>query len=322
MNRWPAILVAIALATAPLPSARAEQTGPYAQQRYERGQQLYDQKKYGDALIEFRASHELLASPNSRLFVARCLRELGRLDEAVIEYEETAREAAARTETDARYAATRDAAKGELATLQPKVGYVVVHAAELPADATVTIGARTLPAATLGLPVPVMPGEIVVALDVPGQVRSEKTVRVRAGERKEVTLVVGDKRASSVVAPVTLGAQGEAPRPASTTRTVGWIALGAGAVGLAGFATFGLLARSRYRLLQDECGDGPCAVDRGDELAAGRRWQTMANVSLVVGAIGVIGGAVLVIAGGPRDGTSPRLALGAGVGTLTLGGSF
>ena len=56
---------------------------------------LYDAKHYAEALTAFRASHDVVKSPNTRLMIARCLRELGRLGEAYAETAATIAEAEA-----------------------------------------------------------------------------------------------------------------------------------------------------------------------------------------------------------------------------------
>src|SRR4051812_38442643 len=63
------------------------------------GQSLYDKGAFAAALVAFRASHARIASPNSSLYVARCLRELGRPAEAYDEYARAMREAGDRLVT-------------------------------------------------------------------------------------------------------------------------------------------------------------------------------------------------------------------------------
>src|SRR5258708_31077752 len=64
-----------------------------AQAQFQRGKKLYDAGNYEEALSEFRASLDIVASPNTRLYSARCLRELNRIVEAYAEFGRTAVEA-------------------------------------------------------------------------------------------------------------------------------------------------------------------------------------------------------------------------------------
>ena len=77
-----------------------------AQQRYDTGLAAYEAGALDDALTHFRASFAVARSPNTRLMIARTLRNLGRLAEAVVEYDLAAREATDRAQTEARFDAT------------------------------------------------------------------------------------------------------------------------------------------------------------------------------------------------------------------------
>ncbi len=53
-----------------------------AQQRFDRGFELFDRRDFATAITEFRASLELAPSPNTRLYVGLCLLQTGALAEA------------------------------------------------------------------------------------------------------------------------------------------------------------------------------------------------------------------------------------------------
>jgi tetratricopeptide (TPR) repeat protein len=89
-----------------------------AQERYTAGRESYRLGLYGRALEEFERSLALLPSPNTRLYIARALRELGRWAEASEQYAATVREADQR---GGRYVATRDAAAVELADVKVRL---------------------------------------------------------------------------------------------------------------------------------------------------------------------------------------------------------
>jgi hypothetical protein len=111
---WLALAVAAAVTTRS-PSADAQGVAPaeataeqrdQAQDHFTRAREQYGAGKLEEALASFKASLDVVASPNTRLYVARCLRELGRLAPAYVEYQHTADDA----KSDARYDKTRAAA--------------------------------------------------------------------------------------------------------------------------------------------------------------------------------------------------------------------
>lgn len=85
-----------------------------AQKLFEAGDALYESKRYEEASQAFRQSHSLVKSPNSRLMLARSLRELGHLEEAKTEFQGTIDDAAA---SFGRYPEAHKAATAELMAL-------------------------------------------------------------------------------------------------------------------------------------------------------------------------------------------------------------
>src|ERR1700677_143702 len=75
----------LALADGVLPDVATPVQREQAQSRFAKGRDLLSKKQYDDALVEFRASHDIVASPNTRLEIARCLRTSGKLVAAYAE---------------------------------------------------------------------------------------------------------------------------------------------------------------------------------------------------------------------------------------------
>src|SRR4051794_12153413 len=88
-----------------------------AQSRFLKGRDLYNAKKYDAALVELTASLDIVASPNTRLYVGRCLRDMGRLVAAYAELGRTAVEAKELRGEDARYEKAAESATEERAKL-------------------------------------------------------------------------------------------------------------------------------------------------------------------------------------------------------------
>jgi tetratricopeptide (TPR) repeat protein len=137
-----AFIVAVAIATpvaaraedAPAP-APATSASNAAQAHYTVGRESYRLALYGRALEAFERSLALAPSPNTRLYIARSLRELGRWAEASDQYAATVREAEQR---GGRYLATRGAANGGPVGDAGNAGNAAADAAPSPGSAAPT----------------------------------------------------------------------------------------------------------------------------------------------------------------------------------------
>jgi tetratricopeptide (TPR) repeat protein len=113
---WQIPLLLFALAS---PAWAGSSPPDEARQEYRLGLELYDEREYEKALEKFRASYRIYASPNSELYVARCLRAMGRAEEAIAAYEHTVELSRERAGSDPKYAETHRVAQSELAVLKP-----------------------------------------------------------------------------------------------------------------------------------------------------------------------------------------------------------
>jgi len=268
-----------------------------ATQHFEKGSEFFEKKKYALALQEFKVSYATVPSPNSHLYMARCLVQLGETREAYVEFDKVIAEAEARSKTEPKYAPTRDSAKTERDELNSKLAFVTVQVKGGDPSAKVKIGTIEIPASEWGKPVPVMPGAGEVVLEGPGPA-VKQSVNLSPGEKKEVTLDATPEPAHTEPHP-------EPPPPDKTVETpshggdpklrpYAYVAGGVGVAGLAVFTVAGLMANSTYSDLQNTC-KGPCPSDRKDDVSAGRTQQTLANIGLVVGVLGVGAGVTLFI---------------------------
>ena len=123
-----------------------------AQRTFEAADGLFDAKRYEQAITAYRASHEIVASPNSRLMIARSMQALGRLDEAYAELLGAVADAKAAADADQKYAPTLKAAEAELSALEAKIGRVQLTLGVSLAQAKISVGPRTLSAAELAGP--------------------------------------------------------------------------------------------------------------------------------------------------------------------------
>jgi hypothetical protein len=327
--RWTALLLGAALATAIAPTVAwsqgvAPETANEAQKNeartyFQAAMAAWNDKRFEEALDNFRSSYGIVASPNSHLMVVRTLASLGRNAEAYAEAETVVAEADAAAAADPKYEATAKAAREQLANLRPQVALVtVMGAAEAAPGAALTVGGRNIDPSQWGRPIPVDPGEVMVVLGN----EAPKTVTATAG---------GDHTVDFTPAP-TEQAPIEASYEGPDRMMMAYIAGGVGAAGLITFAIFGGLALSQYDDLDEQCPNKQCPTDLSGDADTGQTYQTVANVGLIIGLVGVAAGAGLFTwalldedEGEADDGMdsdpmarAPRVTVGPGSAMLTV----
>lgn len=279
------------------------------------GMAAFEAERFEDALAAFRKSYEAVASPNSHYMIGRTLLRMQRYAEAYHELVAAAAEADAAANRDEKYRQTADATRAELTEVEGKVARVTVKLRG--GVGTVKLNGRQLDAGEVGRSVVVDPGSATIEWSVGGE-RGSETVTL--GEAESRTVEVGKEPA----------VEGEAPAPATVStdssqwdqRTWAYVAGGVGAAGVVTFAIFGILNNQKFGSLEDDCPNGACDRNRDDDIDAGRRYQTIANVGLVLGVIGLGTGAALYFTSEPASPEEGRTAVRVGPGTVSLWGSF
>jgi hypothetical protein len=299
-----------------------------AGKKFREAQKQYEQKQYAAALELAREALEVSGSPNARLYVARSLRELGRHAEAYEEMSLTLREASEMAQSEAKYAPTRDAAAAELALLQRKVGRVIIALADPPPGARVELNDERVAGERLGHPIAVMPGEIVVVATAEGAATIERKLVLAAGETRTLALAFSDSsRHASGEPPPAVGvepATRDEPAPSGgALRTVGFVTVGVGVAGLAAFGIAGFMAKSEFDRLESECGSQRCGDAKyADNVDRGKRLETVANIGLIVGAVGLLAGGTMILFGGPKQKEGAELVVSPGGFELGYRGRF
>lgn len=326
------LLLALALAVLAPCAAHAAGVSPakatpvqreQAQNRFMKGRSLYTAKKYDAALVELNASLDIVASPNTRLYIGRTLRDMGRTVAAYVEFERAAVEAKELVQEDARYEQAAEAAKQERAQLEPKLAFVEVQVAHPGPDTTLRVGGDEVRRGGWTEPVPVTPGSVAVAVETPGHAPVTQTIDIRAGERKQVALDAGAEDASAAApaaAPAPL-VEANVAAP-STLRPLAFASAGVAVAGLATFVVAGLMANGTYADLEKACGSGPCPSSRAGDVSSGKTQQTLANVGLGVFAVFGAASATLFVVGSPKKTATPSAAVGVGPSFMTVRGSF
>jgi hypothetical protein len=270
-----------------------------AQERFTQARDLYASGRYEEALAAFRQTIELSESPNGHLYVARSLRELGRLDEAVRELDLTLRLVEREIARSPRYAETGAAARQELDELEQRVGRVVIVAGgEGARDASVWLDGRLLPPQALGLPIVVLPGEHRVRARAAGAPEVERSISVAAGASEHVDL-------ASALAPRSAPLDGsDAPRvdrsPPPSRRDdglaiAGGVVLGVGVAAAAIAIPLAVMGHDRYLEAIAQCPARRCPAGAAPPLDEGRTLDQVALGLSISGAIVAVTGIVLLV---------------------------
>lgn len=284
---------------------------------YLHGRTLLSQGKLDEALSELEASVELMPSPNTELLVAHALRQLGRKADAMQHYEHVIADAAARVrQGEKRYQPTLEEAGRWSASLRAELGQLVIVVRAAAQDVRVLVdgaevkGERDEGARLLRVRRWHDPGKAEVTVRAGEGAELVRTVPVEAGQTADLELEA--PRPSAAGQPggtdepaLEQGdeAGGELPMPPLAS----WIAAGVGVVGFAFFAGFGASSASRASTL-DECAPR-CTAALREDADTGKTYQTVANVSVVIGAVGLAAAGTIwlvdALSGGePTDGAS------------------
>ncbi|NUP09017.1 MAG: hypothetical protein HOW73_23450 [Polyangiaceae bacterium] len=281
-------------------------------------QRAQDKEKAGDhegALADLRGSFDVVASPNTRLLIMRSLVSMGRFAEAYREAAATERLAQEAAQADPKYEETYKSVQAERAELNKKVGFVKVDVAGRGGE--LVVGGRAVAADEKDSPIPANPGQVEVLLRDSRGVVDTKVVDVKAGAESSVSFAppVPQKPVETTPAPSTSGSM--SPFDMGTgQRITGIVFAGVGVVGMGLFAGFGAASQSTFSDLEDQCPNGRCPASLQEDADQGRSFQTAANVSVAIGAIGLAAGAALIIptffAGDDKKTAWTNLQVGAG----------
>jgi hypothetical protein len=303
---------------APPPSGDTQKATQY----YMKGSELFKAKKFVPALEQFKLSYATVPSPNSHLYIARCLAAIGETRGAWLEFDKVSEEAAARAATEEKYGPTRDSANVERDELATKLGLVTVDVAHAEPGTVLHIGKYDVPRDRWSRPYPVDPGTYEVRVETPNRPVVKSTVDAGPGTRRAVLLDV-----AAGGAPVGPAQPAQASSKINGLRVAGIAAAGVGVVGFVMFAAGGAASKSTYSSLETTCGtSGGCrGMDVSDQISKGKTQQAIANAGLGLGIAGVAVGTTLIVLSTrkkPADAARPSAELTVGPTWIGAQGTF
>jgi hypothetical protein len=187
------LLGTMGLGESPALATNAEDTLAAALKKFDAGRKAFDAGAFEEALLAFQGSYSLSPSPNSRLYIARCFRALGKVASAYTTYRFAAREAQDRLNTTAekRYAATRDAANAEAGELEAKVPRLTIAVpGDMPVGFVVKRDGAELTSAAWGVAVETDPGSFEVEASGPRLAPFRQAVTLAEGQQLRVDVKI------------------------------------------------------------------------------------------------------------------------------------
>lgn len=326
--------VAIVIAFAPAASAQNPSDVDTARAAFLKGLDLRDKQHDPAAAAErFKAAYALVPTPRIGFELGRTLRQMGDLVGARTAFL-AAVQLPPRPNESAEAKKARVDADAQATDLDQRIPTISLHVL---GTGQIFVDGEGLRHDALAAPRRLNPGNHIVQLQVDGDVKSEQTIALREGERKDVTMSAGVEArirvtASPVLAPVVTPTE-PPPAPydpfatpvtnrihsnAGTKAALFYAATTLGGLGVAP----GVIALSYMKAAQDACSGGACTsdFDKNKNLAYG----------FAVATDVIWGAAIICLVAGivyPSTSALSRSELGftpmpGGGGMLTAGGRF
>jgi hypothetical protein len=295
-------VLASSVALAPRAWAAPARDPASAEALFEQGRTAAARRDWQHACSAFEQSQGLDPAVGTLLNLGECRYRLGKLASAWQDFVEALREL---PDGDDRrpYAQQRAA---ELDKRAPRL--VVAVPANLPSGTTVLKDGVEMPAALLGMTVPVDPGTVTLVVRAPGHAPIRFDVTLSEGQVRRIEVHPGEvlppaaagehpSGASTALAPGG-GAtdSGDAASSTATWRTAGFVTTGVGAAALAAGAVTGILALSRAASYRNACGPSyACSDDASLQSARSaasdaKTFSTISTVTLIAGGVAAAAG--------------------------------
>lgn len=171
-----------------------------AKAKYELATRAYQGRHFGDAVLLLEESLRLHSSPNARLLLGHCYRDLGRVGSAYKTYQATEREAGERLRAGQRqYDEARKDAIGNMADLESRVPYVTLAVpAGMPNDFALLLDGLPVAQELWGSMQPLDPGKHEITASGTKLRRFSQIIELRAGKHLRVE-VLPEREASAEV---------------------------------------------------------------------------------------------------------------------------
>jgi hypothetical protein len=313
--------------------ARVRAEADPAAQLFDDARALMEHGEYAPACPKLEESQRLDPQLGTQLHLGHCYEKLGKPMDAYRVFQAAAELAALRSEPREKLARER------MMSLVPELALLEVRPTQAP-ELTVSLDGAPVARARWNRPFPVEPGDHVLAASAPGREPWEHKFSIAVPARLGINIPALEPRAeTTVIADEAQPADVPAIQPAAVSDkassgpplqlVAGYVAVGAGVVGLTLGAVFGVLRTAKLSELAGDCDldRGLCTIEPGDRVARDRieslreqasTFATGANIAWVVGGLAAAGGITLILTAPRPESPSPALTLGIAPGGLSL----
>lgn len=314
--------------------ARAQEAGDLARAEQAFKQALADEQAgaFDKALVELTQAGQLAhkQTPQLLFHMGVCNAKLGHLLAAREELR-----AAADSAQKEGLENVMTQSKAQLADVQPRIaGITLTRPAQGTVTAVMVDGADAT--SKIGSQVDVDPGAHVVHVTYADGTPQDVNVKLADGEHRDVAIPNSPAAGAAAAPPVASVASepSTSPSPAEapasetsggSTRTIGWILVGGGAVLVAGGVVMWILRGNEISTLNNECGADQqhCPGGAQSDISNGKLYDALGVTGFVAGGAAALAGVGLLVFGGSPAGTTtgvsvgPMLARGGGGVRLT-----
>lgn len=276
---WQGLVWYVAIAALWAAPVQAQQRAA-AELLFEEGKKAMDAGDFTQACAKFEESNRLDAASGTTLNLANCEERRGRVASAWERYR-------AAVELLAPGDRRREFAQTKVRQLQPLVPRLtIVLAKSAPANTTVSRNGKPL-TASLGMPLPLDPGEYRVLVQAPGRRDAEYAITLEEGELKGIEVQPGEvvkQEEQKSLEPVVIVVKDEG----QTERTLGYVFGGIGLASLAGTAVFGVLAYRNHKLIERDCNPSTKVCTTEEAVNASKSGGTNALLANILGATSAV----------------------------------
>jgi len=267
------------------------------------GVQLADAGKCPEAIEKLSRAESLYHAPTILGRLGECQVAVGQIVLGTENLNRVVREQLPPNAPKAFKAAQERAAK-VLETALPRIARLTVNVEPLDAKPSVTVAGSPVPSALIGVERPTDPGKHVVVATAGGYLEARTEVELAEGAHQAVTLKLVPDPSAAVAPPPPVAS----PAPVSTAppvdaapeqgggKTLAFVMLGVGGVGLVTGGVTGFLAIQKKGNL--DCPDKTCTGSQADELDSANTLALVSTIGFGVGAAAAVVGVVLLATSG------------------------